>query len=125
MKRMASVLVVAMLGILIGCAGSGGTGGGASEQAAPPKGVAPPADHRLAKITLEMVPTQVQEILGAPTSQNTYQTGKAWIPYYYGPDTARTEWKYKGEGRVVFGINRYSGNQRVIRIDYDPAEDGI
>jgi hypothetical protein len=67
----------------------------------------------------------VQEILGAPTSQNTYQTGKAWIPYYYGPDTARTEWKYKGEGRVVFGINRYSGNQRVIRIDYDPAEDGI
>ena len=79
---------------------------------------------KLARVTNGMSEAQVVEILGAPTSQQNYQTGKAWIPYYYGPDTGRLDYRYKGLGSVVFSRNRYSGGTKVIRVDSDPNEDG-
>jgi hypothetical protein len=139
MTRLAPVLLVISALALAGCAAgsSGGASGGApaaqqapttqqasGAQQAPAKGVPAPAGSKLAKVQLDMHPGQVTEIMGEPTSQNSYQTGKAWIPYYYGSDTHRTEWNYKGVGRVVFGTNRWSGKQKVIRVDYDPTEDG-
>jgi hypothetical protein len=84
----------------------------------------PPPGSRLARVTPGMTEAQVVEILGAPTSQQNYQTGKAWIPYYYGPDTGRLDYRYKGLGIVVFSRNRYSGGTKVIRVDSDPNEDG-
>jgi hypothetical protein len=51
-------------------------------------------------------------------------TGKAWIPFYYGPDVGRLDYRYKGVGIVVFSRSRYSGGTKVIRVDYDPSEDG-
>lgn len=83
-----------------------------------------PAGSALARVQLGMSEGEVRGILGEPTSQNNYQTGKAWIPYYYGSDTSRLDYKYKQIGIVVFGRNRYSGNTKVIRVDYDPSEDG-
>jgi hypothetical protein len=140
MARFVSTLVVISALALAGCAARSGGGSTAAQapaaeqapaaktapaaQPAPPKSVPPPAGSKLAKVQLNMHPGQVTEIMGEPTSQNTYQTGKAWIPYYYGSDTHRTEWNYKGVGRVVFGVNRWSGKQKVTRVDYDPTEDG-
>ncbi len=49
-------------------------------------------------------------------------TGKAWIPFYDGPDTHRTDWIYSGKGRVVFSINRYSHDVQVIRVMHNPNE---
>ena len=133
MHRLGWILIVGFALALAGCAG-GGSGGEASASGgskaaaseAPPKSVPPPAGSRLAKVKLDMPPAEVRELIGAATSENTYQTGKAFIPYYGSvtSDTQRTEWNYKGEGRVVFGINKWSGKQKVIRIDYDPTEDG-
>jgi hypothetical protein len=97
------------------------------KEAAPPKepaGRPAPAGSRLARVELGMSEGKVASILGQPTSQENYQTGKAWIPYYYGSDTSRLDYKYKGVGVVVFGRNRYSGKTRVIQVDYDPTEDG-
>jgi outer membrane protein assembly factor BamE (lipoprotein component of BamABCDE complex) len=79
---------------------------------------------RLAKVQTGMTPEEVRKLLGEPTGERTYPTGKAFIPFYYGSDTHRTDWKYKGVGRVVFGHNRYSGNMKVIRVDADPSEPG-
>jgi hypothetical protein len=84
----------------------------------------PPPGSKLARVSTGMSEAQVVEILGPPTSQQNYVTGKAWIPYYYGPDTGRLDYRYKGLGIVVFSRNRYSGNTQVIRIDTDPNEDG-
>ncbi len=84
----------------------------------------PPPGSKLARVTNGMAEAQVVEILGPPTSQQNYQTGKAWIPYYYGPDTGRLDYRYKGLGSVVFSRNRYSGATKVIRVDSDPNEDG-
>ena len=130
-----SVLVLASLTALVGlaaCASGGGSGSEGSSTtkaqssaaAKPPKGVAPPANSKLAKVRVGMKPEQVKEIMGDPTSESTYMTGKMWIPFYFGP-THQTDWKYKGLGRVVFVNNRWSGAiQSVTRIDYDPAEPG-
>ena len=98
------------------------------EEAAPSQeaqGRPAPAGTALARVKLGMSEPEVAAILGVPTNQSNYQTGKAWIPYYYGSDTSRLDYKYKGVGVVVFGRNRYSGQTKVIRIDYDPNEDGL
>jgi len=84
----------------------------------------PPPGSQLARITQGMTEAQVVEILGAPTSQQNYMTGKAWMPFYYGPDTGRLDYRYKGVGIVVFSRSRYSSATKVIRVDSDPNEDG-
>lgn len=97
------------------------------KEAAPakePAGRPAPAGSKLSRVELGMSEGKVASIMGQPTSQENYQTGKAWIPYYYGSDTSRLDYKYKGVGVVVFGRNRYSGKTRVIQVDYDPTEDG-
>jgi hypothetical protein len=119
---------------LAGCAHSKGSSSGSSQAAAeapkkaekekPAKGVPPPPGSRLAKVQLGMDDSQVRQIMGEPTGMNSYVTGKAFIPYYYGTDTSRMDWKYKGEGRVVFSRNAYSGHLKVVRVDYDPHETG-
>jgi hypothetical protein len=133
MVRIWILVLVASAGLALGgCASMGGGGGGGDEaaakpttaEAAPPKGVAPPASSPLAKVSTGMTASEVRGKLGEPTGESTYPTGKNWIPFYYGPDTMRTDWKYKGQGRVVFSHNQYSGAMKVIRIDYDPNEDG-
>jgi len=139
MVRIALVLVASMTALgLAGCANQGGSSGTAAApaqqapaqkaapaQPAPAKGVAPPAGSKLAKVQKDMSPEQVRQILGPPTGEKSYVTAKRFIPYYYGADAGtNTEWAYKGIGRVVFGVNKYTGNTRVIRIDHDPSEDG-
>jgi uncharacterized protein YgiM (DUF1202 family) len=84
----------------------------------------PPPGSKLARVSNGMSEAQVVEILGPPTSQQNYMTGKAWVPFYYGPDTGRLDYRYKGLGIVVFSRNRYSSNTQVIRVDSDPNEDG-
>ena len=132
-RRIVSLVSSSLLIGLVACASGGGNGSetstaASSKSAAPakaPKGVAPPAGHKLAKVTVGMKPEQVKKIMGEPTGQSTYMTGKAWIPFYFGP-TNQTDWKYKGQGRVVFVNNRWSGAlQSVTRVDYDPSEDGL
>ena len=86
-----------------------------------------PANSPLAKVQTGMTPQQVTDLLGAPTAQTNYESGKRWIPWYFGSDVRRTEWSYKGLGRVVFtGGNQWgAGAGQVERVDYDPNETGV
>ena len=45
---------------------------------------------------------QVIDIAGPPTDQGSYITGKAFIPFYFGGDRTRSEFVYKGQGRLIF-----------------------
>ena len=86
----------------------------------------PPADSPLAKVKTGMTEAQVLSILGQPTDQGASITGKQFIPWYFGSDTARVAYYYKGQGRVVFaagGIGNRAGT--VQRVEYDPTEDGV
>jgi outer membrane protein assembly factor BamE (lipoprotein component of BamABCDE complex) len=78
-----------------------------------------PASSPLAKIKMGMQRAQVDDLIGEPTSTRVFPSGKAFIPFYYGPDTVRTGAFYKGIGRIVF-----SGAHQVVEIEYDPTEDG-
>lgn len=111
-----------MVGLLwVGCASGGGESGGAASSE-PSAYSDAPAGSALAKIELGMTEIDVRKILGEPDDSNAYQTGKAWIPFYYGPDTHRSDWMYRGQGRVVFSRNRWTGGLAVIQVLYNPNE---
>ena len=90
-----------------------------SEKAAKPAPANIPAGSPLANVKMGMPQSQVYDLIGEPTSTRVFPSGKAFIPFYYGPDTHRTGAFFKGLGRVVF-----SGADQVVEIEYDPTEDG-
>jgi hypothetical protein len=97
----------------------------APAKAAPTKGAAAPAGSKLSKVMADMSPEKVQEIMGSPSGQASYPSAKTFNPYNFGNDSGnRVEYKYKGQGRVVFAVPKWGGNMKVVRVDYDPAEDG-
>ena len=104
------------------------TGCASSSSSEPSSGIVGtiPATSKFAKIMIGMPMKQVFDTIGAPTDTRAYVTGKAWIPFYYGSDTARSEALYKGEGRITFagGSGLAGGAYKVHTIVYDPAEDG-
>ena len=121
MRRFAMAAVGCLVVLAAGCASKSGSA------PPPPAAQTIPASSPLAKIKVGMTAQEVSNVLGMPTNQVSYASGKAWIPYYFGDDARRTEWSYKGLGRVVFtGGNVFGGGGgHVERIDYDPNETGI
>ena len=88
-------------------------------------GTPPPANSPLAKVQVGMSPREVENLIGPPTDENAYTTGKAFIPWYFGRDRWRRAYFYKGMGRVVFaGSGGFSQSAHVTRVDYDPNEPG-
>jgi len=122
MRRHTLVAALCLLALVAGCSAK-------SDSAPAPAAAAKPipADSPLAKIKIGMTAQEVSNTLGMPTNQVSYASGKAWIPWYYGDDARRTEWSYKGLGRVVFtGGNVFGGGGgHVERVDYDPNETGV
>lgn len=99
--------------------------------------VIPPADSPFAKIKPGMKYSEAAAILGKPTSETAYCTGKIAIPFYFGMDRARTEQHFKGQGIVIFYSNfsRFgSGHLKfcsaeepleVAEVHYDPNATGM
>jgi hypothetical protein len=127
-RVMAMVACGAVLGGVVGCAErrQPSPQPAAQQQAAPPAAAAP-ASSPMAKVKEGMTEPQVAAILGVPDDSNAYITGKAFIPFYYGPDQSRFACYYRGKGRVIFaGGNQWgAGRGKVIHVEYDPSEDGI
>ena len=120
MTRRNRVLIVVALAVGLGaCARSGPET--PARQASPP----PPVSSPLAKVQVGMSPREVEALLGPPSDENAYVTGKAFIPFYYGRDRTRRAYFYKGIGRVVFaGSGGFSQSWKVSRVEYDPSEPG-
>jgi outer membrane protein assembly factor BamE (lipoprotein component of BamABCDE complex) len=62
----------------------------------------PAANSQFKKLQIGMSMKQVTDLIGQPTDQGNYVTGKAWIPFYFGDDAHRIEAVYKGQGRLIF-----------------------
>lgn len=117
-----------------GCASTNKTAPATKETAKPAQTNAPieskidgdfPANSAFAKLKLGMAQGQVHEILGQPTDSKQYQTGKAWIPFYFGPDMMRHDEFYKGVGVVTYtGAGIGGVHWKLYRAVYNPAEDG-
>jgi hypothetical protein len=88
-------------------------------------GTPPPHNSKLAKVEVGMSVRDVEQVLGPPNDENAYVTGKAFIPWYFGPDRMRHAYFYRGLGRVVFeGSGGFSTSWHVQRVEYDPNETG-
>lgn len=86
----------------------------------------PAKNSKFTKLELGMGMRQVTDLVGQPTDQGAYVTGKAFIPFYFGSDRYRHELVYKGQGRLVFaGGSRFNlGVGRLIRIVHNENESG-
>lgn len=68
---------------------------------------------------------EVANLIGMPTSQTSHITGKAFRPFYFGGDTARVIYLYKGKGRIVFSrTSMHTTVFRVVEIQPNPDESG-
>lgn len=69
------------------------------------------ANSKFAKLQIGMSMSETQELMGrAPDRFHTYESGKRWIPFYYGNDARRMQALYKGEGCLIFtGGNVWGG----------------
>ncbi|MBS1212137.1 MAG: hypothetical protein H6R26_753 [Proteobacteria bacterium] len=128
-RQMGAFLLALAIGVA-GCATSSkkeapaGKSGQASEEGSRIVGNIP-ADSPFSKLKLGMTKGMVHELIGQPTDEMTYSTGKVWIPFYFGKDMARLEEMYKGQGRITYtGMGMGGTNYKVYRIEYDPTEDG-
>lgn len=121
---MRSMLRLLLIGTL--AAGLGACANHGSKPAEPARTFAPaPAGSPLSKVQVGMTEQEVRAVLGPPSQENEYVTGKAFIPWYFGPDRSRRAYFYKGMGRVVFaGGKGFNRTGHVQRVEYDPSEPG-
>ncbi len=84
----------------------------------------PEASSKFAKLQIGMSTGETQEILGrAPDRSHSYESGKRWIPFYFGNDARRLQALYKGEGCLIFtGGNVWGGaGGDLMQIEVDPS----
>jgi outer membrane protein assembly factor BamE (lipoprotein component of BamABCDE complex) len=86
----------------------------------------PAASSKFTQLKIGMSMRQVVDLVGQPTDQGAYITGKAWIPFYFGSDRHRYEMVYKGQGRLIFAggsLGDFTGGN-LIWIIHNASESG-
>ena len=86
----------------------------------------PAPDSKFTQLQIGMPMKQVIDLIGPPTDQGAYVTGKAFIPFYFGSDRHRHEMVYKGQGRLIFAggsIGNYTAGH-LVWIIHNPREGG-
>jgi hypothetical protein len=86
----------------------------------------PAPGSKFTKLQIGMSMRQVTDLVGRPTDEGAYMTGKAWIPFYWGSDRHRYEMVFKNQGRLIFAggsLGDYSGGN-LIWIIHNPTEGG-
>lgn len=82
----------------------------------------PAKNSKFSKLQLAMTFRQVGDLIGEPDDIIRHETGKRWIPFYYGSDVQRLQVYYKNEGCLTYtGGNVFGGgSNKLIRITADP-----
>ena len=83
----------------------------------------PAANSTFAKLLIGMELNEVQKIVGRfPDETHSYESGKRWIPFYFGNDARRMQMLYKGEGCLIFtGGGAFASGGDLIQIQVDPS----
>ncbi len=85
----------------------------------------PAPGSKFTRLEIGMSRQQVLDIVGPPTDQGAYVTGKAWIPFYFGSDRYRHELAYKGMGRLIFaGSGGFDSNAHLVWIIHNANDSG-
>ena len=130
MKHSSKLLSVLVCALMSACASNPGSSKPAQAnnaqpaKSAPEASVAAIAGSKFAQLHNGMEQDQVQELMGrAPDRQHTYETGKRWIPFYFGTDARRTEALYKSEGCLTFTAGNAwgAGGGELVNVEQDPS----
>lgn len=63
----------------------------------------PAAGSKFAQLKIGMGMREVQDVMDrAPDRSHSYESGKRWIPFYFGNDARRLQALFRGEGCLVF-----------------------
>jgi hypothetical protein len=84
----------------------------------------PAPDGKFSKLEIGMEPADIEKVMGrAPDRSHSYESGKRWIPFYFGNDARRTQALYRGEGCLILtGGNIWGGGGGdLIQITVDPS----
>ena len=65
----------------------------------------PPADQPFGKLRIGMSYDEVIAIVGKPSSESSWCTGKQHIPFYFGNDKGRAQAIFKGMGKLEFNAS--------------------
>ena len=79
---------------------------------------------KFARLEIGMNMGETQQVMGrAPDQWHTYESGKRWIPYYFGNDARRMQAYYKGEGCLIFTAGNIWGGGAgdLLRIENDAS----
>jgi hypothetical protein len=127
---------------IVGCAHQGGSSAGSSPAATDSAATAqgrvvksrdgrfegemvgtPAPGSKFAKLQIGMEFNEVTKLIGGASSMHTYETGKRWIPFYFGNEATRMQADYAGEGCLFFtgGSVFGGGSHELVRITADPS----
>ena len=81
------------------------TAAATAEPAAPVIVGNPPADQPFGKLKIGMSYDEVIAIVGKPSSESSWCTGKQHIPFYFGNDKGRAQAIFKGMGKLEFNAS--------------------
>ena len=76
------------------------------------------------QLQIGMSMNEVQEVMeGTPDRFHTYESGKRWIPFYFGNDARRLQALYQGQGCLVFTEGNVWGaaGGDLIAIEHDSS----
>ena len=82
----------------------------------------PARGSKFSKLVIGMTMDEVTSLIGGPDNIARHETGKRWIPFYFGSDAQRMEVLYRGEGCLTYtGGNVFGGGgNQLIRITATP-----
>lgn len=84
----------------------------------------PAPGAKFARLKIGMSTGEVQDVMDrVPDRQHAYESGKRWIPFYFGNDARRMQVLYKGEGCLIFTDGNVWGSAGgdLIQIEHDPS----
>lgn len=81
----------------------------------------PVAGSKFTRLQIGMTMSEVNALIGTPNDITKHETGKRWIPFYFGNDAQRMQALYQGEGCLSYtGGNQFGGgSNELIRIHAD------
>ena len=81
----------------------------------------PAPGSKFAKLRIGMTMRDVNAAIGTPDDLNRHETGKRWIPFYFGDDAQRMQALVRNEGCLTYtGGNVFGGGgNQLIKIEVD------
>ncbi len=64
---------------------------------------------KFSKLKIGMPLDEVTGLIGGPDNMVRHETGKRWIPFYFGSDAQRLQTLYRGEGCLTFTAGNVFG----------------